>query len=139
MVKVLHKSSKDKLKNINNFKERDLQSLIGLVLRGGMLLSLIVVLIGLVLYLFQQGNLVQDFTTFNPVHFYGIKILFVKLSQGSASAIIQLGVLLLIATPIVRVAMAMIGFYLEKDSLYVIISLIILAVIAFSVFYGAVE
>jgi len=42
----------------------------------------------------------------------------------------------LIATPIVRVLIALIGFALEKDRLYVVISLIILAVILFSIIYG---
>jgi uncharacterized membrane protein len=49
-------------------------------------------------------------------------------------SIIQLGILLLIATPVSRVIFSVIGFFFEKDYLYVIISLIVLAIIAYSIF-----
>ncbi|MGZ4001546.1 MAG: DUF1634 domain-containing protein, partial [Mucilaginibacter sp.] len=51
-------------------------------------------------------------------------------------AIIQLGIALLIATPILRVVFAAIGFILEKDHLYTLISLIVLLVIIISMITG---
>ena len=50
---------------------------------------------------------------------------------------IQLGLLLLIATPVARVAMAVIGFHLERDRLYEVVSLIVLAVLAFSLMHAS--
>jgi uncharacterized membrane protein len=44
--------------------------------------------------------------------------------------------LILIATPIARVIFAVIGFARERDMLYTIISLIVLAVLAFSLVHG---
>ena len=49
-------------------------------------------------------------------------------------AIIQFGLVLLIATPIARVVFSVVGFFVEKDYLYVLISLIVLAIIGFSIF-----
>jgi uncharacterized membrane protein len=46
--------------------------------------------------------------------------------------LIQLGLLLLIATPIARVAFSMVGFALERDRMYVVFTLIVLAVLLYS-------
>ena len=50
--------------------------------------------------------------------------------------IIQLGLLILIATPVARVAFSVIAFVLERDRLYVVITLIVLAVLLFSLAGG---
>ena len=52
-------------------------------------------------------------------------------------AIIQFGLLLLIATPVARVAFAAIGFAMERDYLYVVITLIVLVVLLYSLFGSA--
>ncbi len=51
-------------------------------------------------------------------------------------AIIQLGVVVLLATPITRIAFSVLAFAMEKDRLYVVITLIVLGVITFSIFSG---
>ena len=60
--------------------------------------------------------------------------------RGTASFhgrnIIQLGLLLLIATPVARVAFSVVAFALERDRLYVVITLIVLAVLLFSLAGG---
>jgi uncharacterized membrane protein len=52
-------------------------------------------------------------------------------------AMIQLGLLLLIATPILRVALAAVGFYLENDRLYLGVSLIVLTILVLSLIHSA--
>jgi uncharacterized membrane protein len=47
-----------------------------------------------------------------------------------------LGVILLIATPIARVVFAVVGFALERDRLYVAVSLTVLAVLMASLLYS---
>jgi uncharacterized membrane protein len=54
-----------------------------------------------------------------------------------ARSIIQLGVLLLLATPIARVAFSVAGFALERDRLYVIITFVVLAILLYSLIAGA--
>ena len=64
-----------------------------------------------------------------------------KILQGMAEfdsrAIIQLGLLLLIATPVLRVVFAIVAFYLEKDRLYIAVSSVVLAVLLFSLLHAA--
>jgi uncharacterized membrane protein len=55
--------------------------------------------------------------------------------HGDAQSIIQLGLLLLIATPIARVILAAVGFLLERDRLYFWVSLIVLAVLLYSLLH----
>ena len=57
------------------------------------------------------------------------------LTHGNPAAIIQLGILLLIATPIARVLFAIIGFAIERDRLYIVVSLTVLAVLMFGIFH----
>ena len=54
-----------------------------------------------------------------------------------ARSIIQAGILLLIATPIARVAFSLAGFGLERDGKYVVITAIVLAVLLYSLTSGA--
>jgi uncharacterized membrane protein len=50
------------------------------------------------------------------------------------AAITQLGLALLLATPVVRVAASVVGFALEEDRLYVVVTLMVLAVLLGSIF-----
>jgi uncharacterized membrane protein len=50
----------------------------------------------------------------------------------SGRGIIQLGLLLLIATPVARVAFAVFGFAAERDRMYVVFTLIVLGVLLYS-------
>ena len=54
--------------------------------------------------------------------------------HGDGRAIIEIGLLLLIATPVMRVAFSMVAFALEKDRLYVVLTLIVLVILLLSLF-----
>jgi len=58
------------------------------------------------------------------------------LATGDPATIIQLGVLLLIATPVARVAFALVAFAIERDKLYVTVSLTVLVVLLISFFHS---
>ena len=55
-------------------------------------------------------------------------------SSGQARSIMQLGLLLLIATPVARVVFSILAFALEGDRMYVVFTLIVLAVLLYSLF-----
>jgi uncharacterized membrane protein len=57
-----------------------------------------------------------------------------RLRELQPLAVVQLGLLVLIATPVVRVAVSVIGFALERDRLYVAITLAVLAILLASLF-----
>jgi uncharacterized membrane protein len=50
--------------------------------------------------------------------------------------LIQLGLLLLIATPVARVIFSVFAFARQRDATYVLITLIVLAVLVYSLFSG---
>jgi uncharacterized membrane protein len=53
------------------------------------------------------------------------------IKTGDPAALIQLAVLLLIATPVARVVFGLIAFVIERDKLFVLISTIVLAVLLY--------
>ena len=53
-----------------------------------------------------------------------------------SEGLIQIGLLLLIATPVARVAMAVVGFLWRSDRLYTVVSLIVLLILAFSLIHA---
>jgi len=121
-----------------SFKDRDMQSVIGWVLRLGVIVSMCIVFFGGVIYLYRHGHEVVDHHTFKGVPafiqtFHGI---FTNAFTLHGQAIIQMGIALLIATPILRVIFSTIGFALEKDKLYVFVSLLVLAIIFASMLSG---
>ena len=123
---------------MKSFKDKDMQLLLGQVLRAGTIVSVSVVFIGGVLFLVRHGHTVADYRTFKGIPD------FVRNQSGimygilsfKGQAIIQLGIVLLIATPILRVIFSAIGFVLEKDYLYLGISLLVLSIIFFSALSG---
>jgi uncharacterized membrane protein len=97
-----------------------------------------VVFLGGIIYLFNHGDTVANYRVFIGIpgfirHFndliYNSYIL-------KGQAVIQFGIILLIATPILRVIFSTIGFVLEKDYMYVVISLLVLSIIFLSMLSG---
>lgn len=115
-----------------------MQLTIGWILRGGVTVSMIIVAIGGIFFIYRHGHSVPDFRTFKgtPDFISSPKKVFENAFQLKGQAIIQLGIALLIATPILRVIFAAIGFILEKDHLYTLISVIVLLIIIISMISG---
>ena len=127
-----------KTKETKKLTDYDMEQLIGQVLRYGVLISGIIAIIGGLWYLYQQGSGIPHYTSFNgePAGYTTLTGIIEGLSKGSATEIIQLGVLILIATPILRIVFSLISFIVEKDRMYVMITLLVLAIILFSMFGG---
>lgn len=119
-------------------KEADIQFYIGSLLRWGVILSMTVVFIGGVVYLFRHGTEKPDYHTFigEPTFLKNVPGILQGVFGFKGRAIIQLGILLLIATPISRVLFSIFSFLLEKDYLYVVITLIVFGIILFSMLSG---
>jgi len=106
----------------------------GNLLRSGVLIAALVVFTGGVMYLRGHGSAPVSYSVFQsePAELRSIpKILEGALGLNSL-ALIQLGLLLLIATPVLRVVFAIVAFYMEKDRLYTAVSCIVLAILLFS-------
>jgi uncharacterized membrane protein len=123
---------------MNKFKDTDIQSLIGQVLRIGMIASMSIVFFGGVLFIYRHGHSIPDYKVFKgiPPFLQNTGSLLHAAFSFKGQAIIQLGIILLVATPILRVIFSTIGFMLEKDYLYVGISSLVLLIIFASMMSG---
>ncbi|MNR21344.1 hypothetical protein D3C85_1382420 [compost metagenome] len=118
----------------NFFADRDIQVILGTLLRVGVIASMSVVLIGGLLYLFSDHAVLIDYRNFNPDKsvFSSIPAILIGLKDLDSKAIIQFGTLLLIFTPVARVVFSIFSFLIERDYLYVLIGLFVLSIILYS-------
>jgi uncharacterized membrane protein len=118
------------------WRDRRIEIILGNLLRTGVLISAAVVLVGASIYLSRHAHEPADYRVFRgePSEYRTIRgvIQSVIKDRGRGQGLIQLGLLLLIATPIARVAFSVAGFAIERDRLYVAFTLIVLAVLLYS-------
>lgn len=121
--------------------DASIERMVSVLLRTGVLISGCVVLAGGLYYLVRHGADTPDYRTFRgePNIDRMVSAIVKGVIALRARSIIQLGILLLIATPIARVALCLAGFALERDRTYVVITAIVLAILLFSVLSGAVQ
>lgn len=113
-----------------------MERLIGNLLRWGVLIAAAVVLIGGAVYLSRYGSTRFDYSVFRgePAELHTPAGIVTGVIHGHSRVWMQLGLLILIATPIVRVAFSVFGFIFEGDLLYVGVTLFVFAVLIFSLF-----
>ena len=120
--------------------DRRLETIIGRLLQIGVLASAATVLAGGILYLVQSHSGRVDYRSFVPLgstapgspDLLTLSGILRSAIHFDSLGLIQFGLLLLIATPVARVALAAVGFALERDRLYTVVSLIVLLILAFS-------
>ena len=105
----------------------------GWILRSGVILSASITLLGLLLMLTHPGGISEQ-----SLHLFPQTLgqVWLGLMTLQPQAIIALGLLLLIATPVLSVTAALVGFALEHDRSYVVIALIVLATLVMSFWLG---
>jgi uncharacterized membrane protein len=120
------------------FSDYDVDQLLGNLLRIGVIIATIVAIVGAVLFLAQHGLDPATGRIFRgePPELRSVRGIVRGVSAGRAEAIIQLGLLLLIATPVARVAMSLIAFILQRDRIYIVVTTIVLALLIFSLAGG---
>ena len=114
--------------------DQQLEQTIGNLLRAGVLLSATVVFGGGVWLLIQSGRTPVDYHQFHaPAAGLRSTVHVVEgVEHPNPQDVIQLGLLLLIATPVARVMLSMVGFAFQHDRLYVVLTLVVLVVLAYS-------
>jgi uncharacterized membrane protein len=122
----------------HGLSEQSVEQIIGNLLRVGVLLAAGVVAIGGVIYLARHGSQPINYRGFrgepddlrNPVGVAKDAFAF------SGRGVIALGLLLLVATPVARVIFSVFAFASERDWTYVVITLIVLAVLLYSLAFA---
>lgn len=117
-----------------NMLVRQAELIISNVLRGGVLLSAAIIAAGVVL--FYVRYFAAGASGSASIHVpASLGQVGAGLAHGNPLAIITLGLLVLLATPVLRVAVSIVAFALERDRQYVIITLIVLVILLASFFY----
>jgi uncharacterized membrane protein len=114
-------------------RDARIELLLGTLLRAGVLTAAAVVLLGAVVYLARHGSERADYRTFRaqPLELRGIAGVMREAGSFDGAGIIQLGVLLLIATPVLRVASSAYAFARQRDRRYVVITLVVLGILSY--------
>jgi uncharacterized membrane protein len=118
--------------------DEKLELAVGRTLQTGVLLAAAVVLIGGALFLIHApAGRRANYSQFHGVaeHLRTPSGIWHGVLHGDAESVIQLGLLLLVATPVVRVVLAGVGFLMERDQLYFWVSGIVLAVLLYSLWH----
>ena len=120
------------------WSDDEVEQLIGRLLQVGVLVAAAVVLIGGVMLLVQHGNTPIEFRTFSTASspLEGLIGIFRGAFALDSRSIVQLGLVLLIATPVMRVALTLVTFALQRDRLYVLITAIVLALLLYGLIWG---
>jgi uncharacterized membrane protein len=110
-----------------------METIMGRLLQAGVLLAAVFVLVGGAMYMAAHAGERSSYSVFKgtPIQVRHPAPLLLGLEHGAPSAIIEVGLLLLVATPICRVIFAVIAFAMERDTLYVAVSLTVLAVLLY--------
>ena len=109
------------------------------LLRTGVLLAASLVLLGGITFLIRHPQPVTNYRVFQgqPEELRTIPGILRQAVKFHGRGLIQLGLLLLIATPVARVIFSVFAFLYQKDWIYVGVTLIVLAILFYSLFSGA--
>ena len=120
------------------WSDERVEEIVGNLLRSGVIASAIVVLAGGIIYLIRYGANLPDYSIFHgePAEFRSVEGILKAAFALRSRGLIQLGLLLLIATPVARVVFSVFAFVLERDRIYVVVTLIVLAVLIYSLAGG---
>jgi uncharacterized membrane protein len=111
-----------------------IEQIIARLLQAGVMLSAAIVLAGGIWYLIDCGGIHAHYEQFvpPPETLRSPMGLIASLAHPDPPAIIQFGLLVLIATPVARVLFSLLAFAAEHDRMYVVMTLIVLAVLTYS-------
>jgi len=121
-----------------------IEVLISRLLRAGVVISLSMVAAGLLLmFIHHPGYLhsvmdLQRLTSPGAAFPHTLREVVSGLLAMRGQAVVVLGLLLLIATPIMRVAVSIVGFVLQRDRAFIVITSVVLALLLVSFLLGKV-
>jgi uncharacterized membrane protein len=126
--------NKNATKLTRRTSDRILEQLLSNLLKYGVLLASAIVLIGGILYLIRHGGEPADYQFFEgePAELCSLTGVVRAVLSGSSRGLIQLGLLLLVATPMVRVVVSLLAFCWRRDLIYAILTLLVLSGLIYS-------
>jgi uncharacterized membrane protein len=118
--------------------ERRMDGVMGRVLQVGVTAAAALVFVGGVLYLVRHAVPATDYRHFHgePAEYGTVRGIWADALAGHGRGLIQLGLLVLIATPVARVVFSVFAFLQQRDWTYVMVTLIVLGLLCYSLFGG---
>jgi uncharacterized membrane protein len=123
---------------VRDARDERVEQMIGRLLRLGVLLAALVVAVGGALLLVQYGHLPAGFHVFAAADasLRSVGGIIAAVGRGDSRAIVQLGLVLLILTPVARVALTLGAFILQRDRLYIVTTSIVLGLLLYGLIWG---
>jgi uncharacterized membrane protein len=123
----------------HGWTDEQVEQVVGNLLRIGVVVAALVVLAGGVIYLIRYGAALQDYAVFRgePADLRSVFGIVSDALSFRPRGLIQLGVILLIATPVARVGFSILAFALQRDPTYVIVTLIVFCGLIYSLAGGS--
>jgi uncharacterized membrane protein len=114
------------------------EQLVGRLLQIGVAISALVIIVGGVMLLAHHGHDIPTYVPFRgePAELTSLSGIIRGAFAMNAAAIIQFGLVLLIATPVMRVAFTLVAFVLQRDRTYVIVAAIVLTLLIYGLVFG---
>jgi uncharacterized membrane protein len=114
------------------------EQVIGRLLQIGVFIAAAVAIVGAILVLIQHGSAPPAFRDFRvaPNHLTSIGGIVRGVREMRSESIVQLGIVLLILTPMLRVAFTLVAFVLQRDRVYVAITTLVLALLVYGLVLG---
>ena len=115
-----------------------LDQLLGNLLRAGVVTAAAIVVAGAAVYLVRHGLQISAYHVFRgePSDLRSVGGIVADVFSERGRGLIQLGLLVLIATPIARVVLSVAVFAVQRDGRYVVFTLIVLLVLVYSLLGG---
>ena len=119
-------------------QDQRMDQIMAVLLRSGVLLAASLVFIGGVVYLSRHDVPTINYRVFQgePQELRTVGGILREAAKFHGRGLIQLGLLVLIATPVARVLFSVVAFLYERDWTYVTITMIVLALLCYSLFGG---
>jgi uncharacterized membrane protein len=119
----------------SRWSDERVEQVMGNLLRAGVILAAAVVLVGGVSYLIRYGATFPDYRVFRgePADLRTVSGVLADALDLRSRGLIQLGLLLLVATPVARVVFSVFAFARQHDLTYVVLTIMVLAVLIYSI------
>src|ERR1700724_3146195 len=119
-------------------QDQRMDQILPVLLRGGVLVARSLVFTGGVIYLSRHDLPAINYRVFQgePQELRTVGGILREAAKFHGRGFIQLGLLVLIATPVARVLFSVVAFLYERDWTYVTITMIVLALLCYSLFGG---
>jgi uncharacterized membrane protein len=115
-------------------RDQQLERIVGALLRIGVIVSAVIALVGGTLYLAANSGVRVDYGVFHgePLSLRRLPGIVTEAAALHPRGLMQLGIALLLGTPLMRVVLSALSFALQKDALYLVVTLMVFSILLFS-------